>query len=258
MKPNSLEKNKGLSLSQAQSISNLCNQRANEISNKLSKINNYSKTITYDGEQHVLEQGVKIPENIVELLQEKSKLHACQAFLMENINAKQIMLDDVKYEEADISEVAFPESPQLYNPDDYIIKNVDEEYGWEQLKTSEYNDYLEAEAYASHIGQFIHNNSKLNNLRNELVNVPSIEWMEIETGKKTPIQINVHHTSDELMKIHEELASLHRKYEQRVNYYKAKVKNIVTEENSRIASENSKIRTGIEEKNNEIIQRYNS
>jgi hypothetical protein len=36
---------KGLSLSQAQSISNMCNQRVREINNKLSVVNNASKTL---------------------------------------------------------------------------------------------------------------------------------------------------------------------------------------------------------------------
>ena len=44
-KKNSLTSNKGLSLSQAQSISNLCNQRAREIESKLNGVNNYSKSV---------------------------------------------------------------------------------------------------------------------------------------------------------------------------------------------------------------------
>ena len=36
---------KGLSLSQAQSISNLCNQRSREITSKLNIVNNFSKVL---------------------------------------------------------------------------------------------------------------------------------------------------------------------------------------------------------------------
>ena len=48
--------------------------------------------------------------------------------------------------------------------------------------------------------------------------------MEIEVGKKTPMKVEVHHTSAQLLAIHEELANSHREYEQKVNYFKSKVK----------------------------------
>lgn len=72
MKANSLTENKGLSLSQAQSISNLCNQRAIEIQNKLNSINNCEKCIEVNGKVHIIEKGIKIPNNIIELIKEKS------------------------------------------------------------------------------------------------------------------------------------------------------------------------------------------
>ena len=57
-----------------------------------------------------------------------------------------------------------------------------------------------------HIGRFIHKGGVLDELRTELPTLPDVEWMEIETGKKTPVKINVHHTSDGLLKVHEDLA----------------------------------------------------
>jgi hypothetical protein len=48
MKKNNLSKN-GLSMTQAQSISNLCNQKAIEIHNSLRGINNASKSIVIGG-----------------------------------------------------------------------------------------------------------------------------------------------------------------------------------------------------------------
>ena len=44
---------KGLSMSQAQSISNLCNQRSKEITNKLGDINNISKHLTIGEDTYV-------------------------------------------------------------------------------------------------------------------------------------------------------------------------------------------------------------
>ena len=92
MRKNSLAST-GLSLSQAQSISNLCNQRALEIAAKLSGVNNYKKCIevpTSNGgsKNHTLVVGKPLPKDVVDLLTEKARLHGCQAFLMENIKAK--------------------------------------------------------------------------------------------------------------------------------------------------------------------------
>jgi hypothetical protein len=87
---------------------------------------------------------------------------------------------------------------------------------------------------AAHLGQFIHNRGKLDKMRREVADLPSIEWMSVKDGERTPVRINKHHTSQELLATHEQIASAHRTYEQRVNYFKAKVKNLVSDENARI------------------------
>lgn len=255
MRKNSLVPNKGLSLSQAQSISNLCNQRASEISNKLSVVNNYSKIVDVDGKEHETVKGRKLPENIVTLLTEKAELHACQAFLMENIKAKDSLLQQAKKSVADISKIQFPKDYEYL--DSEVIPQVDENWGWAQLTKSEYNEYLEADAFAAHIGQFIHKGSILDTLRSELSTLPAIEWMNIKgDGTKSPVSIKVHHTSEQLLKVHEDLANLHRGYEQRVNYYKAKVKNLVTQENARIAKVNADAQNEATKVNNDRQLEY--
>jgi hypothetical protein len=238
MKANNLVSGKGLSLSQAQSISNLCHQRAQELSSELENINNYSKFIEINGKQVILETARPISPNIKNILEEVSTLHACQAFLVENIQTKEKMLSIIRSKEADISSLEVPKRPSFVVAE--TLPTVDESWGWEQLSASEINEFLEAESFAAHIGQFIHNNSKLSKLRKELPKIPAIEWMTIKDGEKTPVSIEIHHTSAQLLAIHEELAALHRKYEQRVNYFKAKVKNLVTIENGRIAAINNK------------------
>ena len=238
MKKHSLKVNNGLSMSQAQSISNLCNQRAEEINQEISFINNFSKSVrTY--ENHIIQKGRPMPENIIDMLETKAKLHACQAFLMENIKAKNALLNDAKFGSADVSGVEKPVKGDYLDIDDVLLEQVNEDFGWEQLSSEDYNEYLEAEAYASHIGQFIHKNGKLALLKQELPLIPDIEWMEIEKDKKVPVTINIHHTSKDLFDLHEKLAKLHRIHEQKVNFYKSKVKNIVTEENARIAKHNN-------------------
>ena len=252
MKKNSLSP-KGLSLSQAQSISNLCNQRAQDINAKLHGINNAEKTVTLQGIKYIETAGKKIPTNVVELITNKALLHSTQAFLMENIKAKETLLKDLQRKEF-VTTLVFPDYPELSRP---VFKSlVSEDWGWEQLSISEYNEYLECEAYASHIGQFIHKSGVLDNLRRTLPTVKNLEWIEVKKDEKTPLVVNVHHTSEQLLVIHEELATLHRQYEQRVNYFKAKVKNLVTEENARIARENGDLQAVANNFNKKLLEEY--
>lgn len=255
MVKNNLVENKGLSLSQAQSISNLCNQRAKEIEQTITDVNTYKKTVEINKTDHDILKARPIPENIVTLLEEKSKLHACQSFLMENLKAKDLLLKTTKNAIADVSSVEYPETPKYINPE--LLPEVDEKWGWEQLTNSEYNEYLEATAYASHIGQYIHKDSILDNLRSNINKIPDVEWINIEKDKKTLVTITKHHDSKYLLSLHEELATLHRKYEQRVNYFKSKVKNIVTEENIKISKHNNDLVNSSTLENEKLREQYN-
>ena len=244
---------KGLSMSQAQSVSNLCNQRSKEITNKLVDINNVSKTLVINSETYTETQGNPMPANTVELLTEKARLSATQAFLMENIKAKDELITSIQRDQFEYD----VEAPQRPKTEVRVLPFlVDENWGWSQLSATEHNEYLEAEAYASHIGQFIHKGGKLDKLRSELPTIKTLEFMEIEVGKKTPMKVSVHHTSDQLLEIHEQLAALHRGYEQKVNYFKAKVKNSVTTENARIAKERADIQSEVNEINSKQDVEY--
>ena len=244
---------KGLSMSQAQSISNLCNQRSKDITAQLADINNVSKELTIGTETYIETQGNPIPTNVVQLLQAKARLSATQAFLMENIKAKDELINKIKQERFTYG-VESPERPKLIS--ETIPSEVDEDFGWDTLSTAEYNEYLEAEAYASHIGQFIHKGGKLGRLRAELPTIKTLEFMEIEVGKKTPIKVSIHHTPAQLLAIHEQLAALHRGFEQRVNYFKSKVKNATTSENARIQKERGIIQARVNEQNSEAANTY--
>lgn len=226
----------GLSLSQANSISNLINQRAIDIKSILDSVNNFSKSIKINDEEHKLVNAKPIPTNLIELIDELGKIHATQAFLMENIKAKDALIKNERSKRF-TSELVAPKAP-IYE----IFTNkpeVDETWGWDQLTETEYNEYLDVTAVASHIGQFIHKNSTLDKLRKELPNIPAIEFFELKKDEKIPVKISVHHTQEQLLTIHNEMAAKHREAEMRVNYFKAKVKNLVTTENARIAKENA-------------------
>ena len=245
----------GLSLSQAQSISNLCNQRVREIDNRLAVVNNASKQVTIDGVNYQETQPNPMPVNVVDMLTEKARLSSAQAFLMENMRAKEDLLVSTRKQKFNFEDIKpFPTRQNMELVSE--LEEVDESWGWDQLTTAEYNEYLEAEAYAAHIGQFIHNRGKLDQLRKELPSIKTLEWLEVETGKKTPVKVITHHSADELLQLHEELAALHRGYEQRVNYFKAKVKNLVTAENARIARVNGEEQARANAVNQKIMAEY--
>lgn len=244
---------KGLSMSQAQSISNLCNQRSKDITAQLADINNVEKTLTIGAETYIETKGNPIPGNVVELLTSKARLSATQAFLMENIKAKDELINKIKYEQFKY-DIEAPVRPQTIS--EILPNEVTEDFGWDQLTAAEYNEYLEAEAYASHIGQFIHKKGTLDRLRAELPTIKTLEFMEIEVGKKTPLKVSIHHTPEQLLAIHEQLATLHRGYEQRVNYFKSKVKNATTSENARIQKERGEIQARVNQQNSDLANAY--
>ena len=252
MRKNSLS-SKGLSLSQAKSISNICNQRSLEISNKIERCNVSSRTVKIGDEDFKQIEAIPLPKNLKDLILEKSSLHATQAFLMENIKAKDEIINKEKGG-IFIYEGIQPEYPDLEVAP--YIEHIDEEWGWGQLTNDEYNEYLEAESYAAHIGQFIHKDGKLSKMRSILNDLNLLDFIEIELGKKTPVRIVPHHTSEELLEIYENLAGLHRQYEQKVNYYKAKVKNLKTLENARISKENSVLSENVEKNNRILLDGY--
>jgi hypothetical protein len=244
---------KGLSMSQAQSVSNLCNQRSKDITAQLADINNVEKTLVIGLDTYIETQGNPIPGNVVDLLTSKARLSATQAFLMENIKAKDELITNIKKEQFRY-DVEAPIRPTTISKT--IPTEVDEDFGWDTLTTAEYNEFLEAEAYASHIGQFIHKGGKLDKLRAELPTIKTLEFMEIEVGKKTPLKVSIHHNAGQLLTIHEELAALHRGYEQKVNYFKSKIKNATTAENAKIQKERGNIQAEVNQQNLEAANKY--
>lgn len=249
---NSLGK-KGLSMSEAASISNICNQKALDITNTLASINNYSKSIKVDGAEYLIVEGKEMPTDVVALILEKSRYHATQAFLMENIKAKEALIKDLKGKGFSY-DVESPKMGELVSLD--MLPSVDKEWAKNQLSLEEANDFLLQETIAAHVGQTIHNRSMLDTLRKELPTIQLLEWMEVEAGKKSPVVVKVHHTAEKLSSLHEEFSALHREAEQKVNYIKAKMENLMTLENARIAEVNSEEATRVSNLNASMREEY--
>ena len=236
MKQNNLGP-KGLSMSQAASISNILNQRVQSIQRELSVCNNVSKSVEINGKAYITVASNPLPTDIVDKLKLAASYNACIAFLRENMKAKEDAIESLRKSVPTIEGVEDVKPLELIKSK--VIKFVTEDFGWSCLTPSELNEFYEAEAYAATLGGFFHKDQKLDILRRALPNISSIEWKEIDKDKQTPVEIHVHHTQKQLDELHETLANLHRDYEKRVNYYKAKVKNLTTVENARIAKENA-------------------
>ena len=229
----------GLSMSQAQSISNLCNQRAVEIDNTIRNFNVVSKTVKIDKEIYVLQEANPISDAVT-LLEIKGDFHGTQAFLMEAIKSKEDLLDSIRNEHLDLSAFTMPERTEIDMPN--YAYEVTEDFGWSKLSVKESAEYYHVESAAAHYGQFIHKQGKLTALRNVLAKNAPLEWEVVEEGKKTPVKVVKHHSSSALADLHEVIAKLHREKEQRVNYFKAKVKNLISAENVLIHKSNSALK----------------
>lgn len=247
--------NKGLSMTQAQTISNLCNQAATEMQIKLSKLNNATKTLDFNGKMHIKQAGNKISVTLEDELKLIGNYRACQAFLMEQIKSKDALLTAAKNSKPEFVAVA-PEHPDLQNFTH--VPQVTDQWGWDQLSKAELAEYWDAEAQASVIGQFIHKGGTLDRLRRELPNLEPLEWFVApgHEGKAHPITVTIHHTEQELWDNHQRLANLHRDLEQRVNYFKAKVKNLVTLKNAEIHKGNADKMNEIATANEKLMDVY--
>jgi hypothetical protein len=244
----------GLSMSKAQSISNICNQRAKYIDSLLTNVNNVSKYFKQsDGEIYMKQIGKPLPVNVLELLMDKSSYHALQAYLMEAVKYKDNLLEIEKYN-LFTTELEHPISPKYIQ--NIFIKEVDEKWGWEQLTEKEYSEYLEAETYASHIGQYFHKNGVLDNLRKNYNTDLELSFIELKKDEKIPVTSTPNHTEKELIDLHENLANVHREYEQKVNYYKAKVKNLVSSKNITVSKLNSDVIAMSDVVNKKLRQEY--
>ena len=124
----------GLSMTDAQSISNAVNQACTEIENTINNFNVVSKTIKIDGESFDIQEAHPIVD-IFDLLKTKSKLHGVQAFLMEGLKSKENLMDEIREQEFDSSSFTMPEREDIKEPE--YLSIVDETFGWSKLSSSE-------------------------------------------------------------------------------------------------------------------------
>ena len=238
MKAKYLDPKNGLSMTDAQSISNMCNQKVSEIEASIKKSNNFSSKFTHNNETVTFSEPKPLPTNVVELIKEAGEITGLQAYLMEAIKEKNVILDCIRFRDFKFD----LDKPlrAIYEEYKDIKPQVNEDWGFNQLSEKERVEYLTAEAMASKIGKgYIHSDGYISKLRKGLENTSLVDFIELKQGERTPVIFTPHHSSEQLFNIHTELERVHRDNEKRVNYYKAKVKNMISEENVKINSENA-------------------
>ena len=240
----------GLSITQAQSISNLCNQYCVEIDNVLQNINIISKEFTFNQEHFIEQKANKIPENLIELLNKKGEYASLQAFLMENIKLKDYLLEQAENTYFHFKEES-PVKPKFVDPK--TSPRITEV----QLSEEDRIDYLIQESFASQIGKFIHKGEKLDTLRKEASNTPLVEWKKIDSNITIPVKNTIHTTPEELFKIHLQLVEIHRVHSQKLNYYKAKIKNQLADLNEENVKKNAEEYQKASSKYEKELQEYN-
>lgn len=240
----------GLSITQAQSISNLCNQYCVEIDNVLQNINIISKEFTFNQENFIEQKANEIPANLVELLNKKGEYVSLQAFLMENIKLKDYLLEQADNKYFHFNEDA-PVQPRFVEPK--ASPRITEV----ELSEEDRIDYLIQESFASQIGKFIHKGEKLDMLRKEASNTPLVEWKKIDSNITIPVKNTIHTTPEELFKIHLQLVEIHRVHAQKLNYYKAKIKNQLSDLNEEIVRKNAEEYDKASSKYQKELQEYN-
>lgn len=238
-----------LSMSDAQAISNLCNQRSEAIKREVNNYNVCSKVVRMNtmtgasgNEVDFVKQlpVILIRDRVKTLMVELGEYAGLQGFLMEHIKLKDAWLEEINKQlltsPKDTQEILdlVAEQQLLTNKRANLngkvkLKHVDSAEFVDQENRTNVMLYLLNEAKASKIGEFIHKGGKLDTMRKNLANLPGYEYEELPDGRSALVTITPNYLNGELDKLHEELADLHRVDERRVNGFKAKKKTFETE-----------------------------
>jgi hypothetical protein len=231
--------NKSVTITEAQSVSNLCNQKSLYILSKLESYNVCQKTIlmsslanSTNNEEVVKIKCKKLDQfKVKEFLERLGSYAGLQAFLMEHIKLKNHLIHKVESTilhyspmNDEIAELA----TQVINLE-RKVSNLNARAGYSKLDVIDFEDtldkavileYLLSEAHASKIGSFIHKDSKLEKMRKELANLPTMEYEMFPDKRSAIVQIEPNYEDDVLEKLHAELSDKHRKFERKVNSFK--------------------------------------
>lgn len=231
---NNLLSTKGLTSSEANHITNIVKELVKSLSLEKMKLFT-SKVIKLEGE-FALDEAVRV-DTWVSDVKRVGELYALSAWLKSAIKHKEQLLDTVSQRVFK----SFVEKPTLEEYED-TPSAMFEDY-LDTLTVKERNEFLSAEAKASHIGKFIHNFDKVRDLSEQFQPTHFQQiGNEVVTVKNKRLYSN-----EELLGGFFELQKEHREVEKVVNYWKSKHKDWVKlllddneSNNQRIMYSNSK------------------
>lgn len=240
-----------MSMSDAQSVSNLANQLALEIEDRYKNLNNSSskfllESLGYTPKELVKQRAVALPsdEKVLEDLRKKGMLHALQGFLVEHIKLKEDSIETItkaktNYRALTVNELRekgyeIPTLPKRPEYKDGGIRSITEEEYIANLNPDEYLKYLIDTSAAAHIGQFIHDRGVLHKLRKSISTEEELSEYVMKDKRVAILTHHFHHTPQQLTNLHAKLANEHRDLTRKVNRIKSIAKSAVTERNAEV------------------------
>lgn len=219
---------KGLTSSEANHITNITKELVKDLN--VTGMALTTSSVVRDGETLPLDENKKNP-SWVQDIQKVGKLYSLSAWLKSAIKLKEAMLRDVDYRQFKTT-VPDPELEELK-----VIPDTSFEKYLASLTIKERNEYLTAEAVATHVGKFVHN---FDEVRSKVEDFTPTSFQRVGNETLT-VKSERLYTKDELFKGFFELQKEHREAEQKVNLYKSRHKSWAKEIEDEVAAENSAI-----------------
>jgi hypothetical protein len=227
----------GISSSHANHVCNLLKEQNTLISKRLANVKAFNYHVIINGLDHKVSSSPSVVKGDWE---KEGRYYALSSWLKESIKAKNNLLEF--YRTCDASEFlegeeTIPEfnevAPARILPPRILAWTENDAIG--ELSVAERAEYYSLEAYAAHIGKYIHTGGVFSNVKNDLAGGPVIGFHKIvQNGQPTdiPMYSDANFNESEVNKEYFELQAKHREYESKLNSYKARLQNQVTEKNA--------------------------
>lgn len=232
----------GISSSHANHVSNLLKEQNTLISKRLSGVKAFNYNVVIDQQKHNVTTTSKVETGDWE---KEGRYYALSAWLKEAIKAKNSLLDFYRtceaneFLEGEETVPEFKETPPVkVSPPNVRAWTELDAIG--ELSIAERSEYYTLEAYAAHIGKYIHTGGVLSNVKNDLAGGPVVGFHKIvQNGQQTEIPMfsTPNFDANQINKEYFELQAKHREYESKLNSYKARIQNRVTEKNAELQKE---------------------
>ncbi|TXI86966.1 MAG: hypothetical protein E6Q36_08275 [Chryseobacterium sp.] len=249
-----LDKTKGLTSSEASRVANFLKELVKGIDVNVDDFKIITSKALKEGKELPTDNNVRI-EDWSKKLQDKAKYFSLSAWLKEAIKYKDRLFEEESNKHFNASTIN--SSDLLTYPEKPSKKDTSfESFFLNELDTRQQAEYLKEEAYAAHIGKFIHN---FDTIREQLNNFEPTVFKPLVGGETLTVVRTLLYTKEELVEEHENLLKLHRESEKILNYYRAKHKEWVADIDRKYQidlDEYTMEYTTVSNLNNKVVQTY--